>query len=196
MPDLETSQPIRRLPISLTNNKAGARLLCTNLVIKGARELVYLTAFGPSQEVRAFAQVLKDKNGDLDATLNGRQVSKVYSLGTNFPVRVVNLGNGHHGVLVVPEEDATRFIVGTSEPECFEIFQRHLNQEQFVHRDWHRPLFDLMPQIKPQIGNLLCYELNYDINHRVKQMLAQGQFRFPDSTADLTITRHEPEAAA
>ena len=44
--------------ISLIGHRATATVFCSNLILDNDRLIVLLSAYGPSQEVRAFAQIL------------------------------------------------------------------------------------------------------------------------------------------
>ena len=44
--------------ISLLGQRASATIFCNNLILDNDRLIVLLSAYGPSQEVRAFAQIL------------------------------------------------------------------------------------------------------------------------------------------
>ena len=51
--------------ISLLGQRASATIFCSNLILEDDRLIVLLSAFGPSQEVRAFAQILNDREAPL-----------------------------------------------------------------------------------------------------------------------------------
>ena len=51
--------------IALLGLRASASIFCSNLILDNDRLIVLLSAYGPSQEVRAFAQILHDRDAPL-----------------------------------------------------------------------------------------------------------------------------------
>ena len=64
--------------ISLMGQRASATIFCSNLVLEKERSIVLLSAYGPSQEVRAFAQILL-RSGSPLLKFPGRKGNRVVS---------------------------------------------------------------------------------------------------------------------
>ena len=62
--------------ISLLGQRASASIFCNNLILDNDRLIVLLSAYGPSQEVRAFAQILYDKEAPL-LEISGKKSNRV-----------------------------------------------------------------------------------------------------------------------
>ena len=145
--------------------------------------LVLLSAYGPSQEVRAFAQILCDREAPL-LKIPGRKGIRVSPGG---PVSLIcKMDNGYSGLYILPDRDR-RLIIGNCRDECFAIYSRILDQQQFVHRDWYLPLFDLAERLVPLIGEKMCYRLKDNIPEEVTNRIRYGGFAFSAATASITV---------
>ena len=176
--------------ISLLGLRASASIFCSNLVMDKDRLIVLLSAYGPSQEVRAFAQILHDREAPLlevpDKKSNRVAVGGLVSL-------ISKMDNGYSGLYILPERHR-RLIIGNNREECFTIYSRILDQQQFVHRDWYLPLFDMAELLVPIIGYKMCYRLKENIPEEVRNRIRYGGFAFPEPTANISIEVKEPPA--
>jgi len=169
--------------ISLLGQRASATIFCGNLILEEEKNISLLTAYGPSQEVRAFAQILCDREAPL-LKIPGRKGIRV-SLGG--PVSLIGkMDNGYSGLYILPDRER-RLIIGNCRDECFAIYSRILDQQQFVHRDWYLPLFDLAELLVPLIGEKMCYRLGENIAEEVTNRIRYGSFAFPAPTASITV---------
>jgi hypothetical protein len=173
-----------RPAISLLGQRASATILCSNLILEEDRLIILLTAYGPSQEVRAFAQILRDREPPL-LEIPGKKGVRV-SLGGVLSL-IARMENGYSGLYLLPNRER-RLIVGNSREECFAIYSRILDQQQFVHRDWYPPLFDLAEKLEPVIGSKLCYRHMGNVAEEVSNRIKNGDFAFPVSTAQITVS--------
>ena len=174
--------------ISLLGLRASASIFCSNLVLDNDRLIVLLSAYGPSQEVRAFAQILHDRDAPL-LEVPGKKSNRVAVGGT---VSLIGkMDNGYSGLYILPDRHR-RLIVGNNREECFAIYSRILDQQQFVHRDWYLPLFDMAELLVPLIGNKTCYRLKENVPEEVRNRIRYGGFAFPEPTADISIEVKEP----
>jgi hypothetical protein len=179
--------------ISLKGQKASATVICSNLIRDG-RKVLFLTAYGPSQEIGAFAQLLSDGEASLylnetcndeNTTDNGTPFIQK-TLSSSLPQIIPKIENGYSGLFVLPCLTEP-VIIGKSPDECFDIYGRILDQQQFVHRDWYQPMFDMATELLPVIGAKTCFQYAADLTHEVMQRLNSGEFSFPEPTADLTV---------
>ncbi len=173
--------------ISLLGQRASASIFCSNLILDNDRLIVLLSAYGPSQEVRAFAQILHDREAPLLETpgQDGRHIA----LGGSVSL-IARLDNGYTGLYILPDQQR-RLIVGNSREECFGIYSRILDQQQFVHRDWYLPLFDTAELLTPVIGNKTCYRHTENVPDEVRNRIRHGGFAFPEPTAHITVEVRE-----
>ncbi len=167
--------------ISLSGKRASATVFASNLIMSG-RKIAFLTAYGPTQEIRAFAQLLTSGEAELE-TEGLRQINVSY-LG--YPCMIPKLDNGYTGFYLVPPLES-RLVIGKSKRECFGIYSRILDQQKFVHRDWYEALFELATDVIPTIGVMNCYLTPADVANEVQQQLKCGAFSFPASTANLEV---------
>lgn len=174
--------------ISLKGKRATATVFCSNLIMKG-RNVAFLTAYGPSQEVRAFAQLLTSGEAELD-TENTRVINTSF---ISNPIMIPKLDNGYTGLYLVPPLES-RLVIGNSENECYGIYSRILDQQQFVHRGWYRDIFGLAKEVTPEIGVKKCYLTIENVAHEVQQRIRYGGFSFPASTANLEVETAEKKA--
>ncbi len=175
--------------ISLTGQRASATIFCSNLILDQERLIVLLTAYGPSQEVRAFAQILHDKEPPR-LEING---TKSRTVSPGGPVSLIGkMDNGYSGLYLLPGSQR-RLIIGNSREECFAIYSRILDQQQFVHREWYHPLFDLAEVLKPRIGAKVCCRLIENVPETVRIRIKQGLFTFPEATIGITVEVQTPQ---
>jgi hypothetical protein len=169
--------------ISLLGQRASATIFCNNLILDNDRLIVMLSTYGPSQEVRAFAQILYDKEAPL-LEIPGKKGSRISFGG---PVSLIGkMDNGYSGLYILPSKQR-RLIIGNNREECFTIYSRILDQQQFVHRDWYLPLFDMAELLVPQIGNKVCYRLIENVPEEVRNRIRYGGFAFPETTTGITV---------
>jgi hypothetical protein len=169
--------------ISLMGQRASATIFCSNLVLEEESRIVLLSAYGPSQEVRAFAQILCDREAPL-LKIPGSKGNRV-TVGGPFSL-IAKMDNGYTGLYILPDRER-RLIVGNSRKECFAIYSRILDQQQFVHRDWYLPLFDMAEFLVPQIGYKMCYRHIGNVPEEVSNRIRFGGFAFPGPTANITV---------
>lgn len=171
--------------ISLKGKRATATIFCSNLIMKG-RNVAFLTAYGPSQEVRAFAHLLTSGEAELE-TENTKVINTSF---LSNPTMIPKLDNGYTGLYLVPPL-SSQLVIGNSEDECFDIYSRVLDQQQFVHCDWYRDIFKLAKEMTPEIGVKKCYQTIENVAHEVQQRIKYGAFSFPVSTAELVVETNE-----
>ncbi len=170
--------------ISLLGQRASATIFCSNLLLVEERLIAFLSAYGPSQEVRAFAQILCDREAPL-LKIPGR---KGIRISVGGPVNLIaRMDNGYSGLYILPDRQR-RLIIGNCREECFAIYSRILDQQQFVHRDWYIPLFDTAELLLPLIGEKMCYRIGENITEEVTNRISYGEFAFPGPTASITVT--------
>lgn len=174
--------------ISLTGKRASATILVKDLIYRRLRDIVFLAAYGPSQEVRAFGQLLMEGG----ATLKIPEVATLRAARTEGMYRIIpNLPNGYSAIYVLPS--TKDYLLGDSKEECFGIFSRILDQTMFVHRDWYEELFDVVvEELSPTVGTKLCYRLKENIEKEVAERVAKGVFTMPAATADLVLEDVDP----
>ena len=176
--------------ISLLGQRASASIFCSNLILDSDRLIVLLSGYGPSQEVRAFAQILHDRESPL-LEVPDKKGTRVAVGGT---VSLIGkMDNGYTGLYILPDPKR-RLIVGNSREECFTIYSRILDQQQFVHRDWYLPLFDMAEELTPAIGTRKCYRHIENVPEEVRNRIRYGGFAFPESTASITVEVKEATA--
>lgn len=178
------------LTISLEGKRASATIFASNLMYRRLRDIVFLTAYGPTQEVRAFGQLLSEDG----TVLKVPEIITLRSVRCEGTYRIIpNLDNGYSAIYLLPS--AKDYLLGDSKEECFEIFSRILDQTEFVHRDWYEALFELAEELVPTVGTKKCYRLAQGIEQEVSRRVAEGIFSFPGSTADLTIEAQNAQGA-
>jgi len=87
--------------ISLLGLRASASIFCSNLVLIDDRLIVLLSAYGPSQEVRAFAQILHDREAPL-LEVPGKKSNRVAVGG--LVSLIAKMDNGYSGLYILPEQ--------------------------------------------------------------------------------------------
>jgi hypothetical protein len=96
------------------------------------------------------------------------------------------MDNGYSGLYILPSKQR-RLIIGNNREECFTIYSRILDQQQFVHRDWYLPLFDMAEFLVPQIGYKMCYRPIENVPEEVRNRIRFGGFNFPETTTGITV---------
>lgn len=169
--------------ISILGKRASASIFCSNLFLKDDRHIAMMTAYGPTQEVRAFSQILCD-NDPPQLKIPDHSDRRVRVGG---PMRLISkMANGYSGLYILPDPES-RLIIGNSQEECFAIYSRMLDQEQFVHRDWYQPLFDMAEELIPEIGNKTIYRHIENVADEVKKLIKYRGVYFPPPTADISV---------
>ena len=167
--------------ITLEGKRASATARVSNLILRGHVQAIYMTAYGPSQEIRAFAQILSDGGSRME--MNEKTVHNFTYKGS---MRMIpKLENGYSALYIIPT--GMDILIGDSQEKCFEIFSRILDQKQFVHRDWYLSLFNLAQEITPLIGTMKCFVPVSNVEGEVLERVQNGEFGMPAPTADLTI---------
>jgi len=169
--------------ISINGKRANATIFASNL-IRHTSSVIFLTAYGPTQEVRAFAQILLE-GGDIES--DACNITGV-SLGGIMKV-IPGMPNGYSGLYVIPA--GNKYIVGDTDEDCFNILSRVLDQAYFVHRDWYKEVTGLNARLDPKIGTKKCYIMVDNLEEEVRNRVKYGSLKFPVSTATLTIEKQE-----
>ncbi len=181
------------MKITISNDKASATVICRDLFLDdtqpGARTIFYLTAYGPTQEIRAFAQILTMK-GVLEC--HGKEMRQL-NIWSNHSLRVIpKMGEGYSGIYITPSADSP-YLIGASKAECYQVFARILDQREFVHRDWYETLFnEVSREIEPVTGNKRCWKFRaHDLKTEIVNRLRYGGLKMPQATAHFTINMEE-----
>lgn len=175
--------------ISIGGKKANATIFCSDL-IRHNSDVIFLKAYGPTQEVRAFAQILLE-SGDITSDNVNITSAKLAGIMKIIP----NLANGYSALFVVPTGNT--YIIGDTDEECFDILSRILDQAYFVHRDWYKEVVKLNARLDPKIGTKKCYILVKNLAEEVLNRVKFGAFKFPKVSASLTVeTIQKQEAPA
>ncbi|MDO3380416.1 hypothetical protein [Geoalkalibacter halelectricus] len=177
---------------SISNKKAAATLLCRDL-ISSNRKVLCLTAYGPTQEVRAFAHILAmGKDSHLRYfNAEGEDVGSVYQAYTPYSPKLIRMNEGYSGLYVIPDD--TSLLIADNEEGCFNIFSRILDQKEFVHRDWYRELFPVLTEkIEPLLGNLACFAFKQAaVKPEIENRVRYGGLKIPAPTAEFTFETEE-----
>lgn len=169
--------------ISIDGKRANATIFASNL-IRHTNDVIFLTAYGPTQEIRAFAQILLE-GGNIQC--ENTRISNAH-LGGIMKV-IPGMPNGYSGLYVIPTEN--KYLVGDTDEECFNIFARILDQAYFVHRSWYDELATLNARLEPIIGTKKCFIVPNDITNEVTGRVKYGGFKFPATTASITLEQKE-----
>jgi len=169
--------------ISLLGQRTSATIFCGDLILEENRLIVFLSAYGPTQEVRAFAQILCDREAPL-LKIRGRKGMRI-AVGGSIGL-IGKMDNGYSGLYIIPGCQR-RLIVGNSREECFTIYSRILDQQHFVHRDWYHHLFDKAEEILPLVGNKKCCRHIGDVEDEARKHIRDGSFVFPSPTASIMV---------
>ncbi len=179
--------------LTITNKKASATVLCKDLVAEN-RRVVCLSAYGPTQEVRAFAQILnlgQDSSLESEEKEGSGQVHIFQAYCPTLPRIIPKMGVGYSGLYVLPESHA--YLIGNSTDECFGIFSRILDQKEFVHRDWYDELFPALTEpLEVNIGSKVCFRFHLDkVKAEIPNRVRYGGLKIPPATAHFTIAKEE-----
>lgn len=179
--------------LTITNKKASATVLCKDLVAEN-RRVVCLSAYGPTQEVRAFAQILnlgQDSSLESEEKEGSGQVHIFQAYCPTLPRLIPKMGEGYSGLYVLPESHA--YLIGNSRDECFGIFSRILDQKEFVHRDWYGELFPALTEpLEVNIGSKVCFRFHLDkVKAEIPNRVRYGGLKIPAATAHFTIAKEE-----
>jgi hypothetical protein len=177
--------------LTITNKKASATVLCQDLIADN-RRVVCLSAYGPSQEVRAFAQILnlgQETTLESEEQEGGSQVHIYHAYCPTLPRIIPKMGEGYSGLYVLPGTHA--FLIGNSTEECFGIFSRILDQKEFVHRDWYAELFPVLTApVEVSIGSKVCFRYHLDkVKAEIPNRVRFGGLKIPPATAHFTIAK-------
>jgi hypothetical protein len=179
--------------ITIANDKASATVVCQDLIlddsVPGVRNIFYLNVYGPTQEIRAFAQILAMK-GALECHDNAIGPINVWS---SHPLRVIpKMGEGYSGAYITPSTDSS-FLIGNSKEDCYQVFSRILDQREFVHRDWYEALFnEVSMEIEPLVGIKRCWKFRArELKSEIVNRLKYGGLNMPPATAHFTIEKEE-----
>jgi len=170
--------------LSITGKRASATVFCSNLIIV-ERTIAFLTAYGPTQEIRAFAQLLTSEG----SRLHEPNDTLIASFDI-FSLQLLRLDNGYSAMYITPPLSGG-LLIGDSKAECFATYSRLLDQQHFVLRDWYRKLFDLAEPIEPRIGAKTCFRTVKDVAQEVRQLIGRKHCRFPEPTAHFVL-KQEP----
>jgi hypothetical protein len=143
-----------------------------------------MTAYGPSQEIRAFAQILSDGGSRMET--NEKTVNNLNYKGSLC--MIPKLDHCYSALYVIP--NGIEILIGDSEEKCFGIYSRILDQKQFVHRDWYLSLFNLAQEITPLIGSKRCFIPVSNVEKLVIERIQIGEFEMPAPTAEICIGMH------
>jgi hypothetical protein len=180
--------------ITLTCKKTAATIFCTNLILYPTKNIVYLKSFGPTQEVRAFAQMFREEpelmiHHDADPDTGNRPFDRVYSVKVFGNLRLIpNLGNGYTGLVIAPETH--NLLISATREECFTHFSRILDQEHFVHREWYEKLFSLAKEVPVSVGEGVCLFFPFEketVRNAIQEMLKWRSLSMPAPTEELTV---------
>lgn len=184
--------------IALTGKKASATVFVSNLIVVN-KQVRYLTAYGPTQEVRAFAQLLASGEAEAVIEENGVHKERIYNLSGRDVRFVTDLGNGYSGVFIIPAADS-HLLIGNSQAECYNIFSLILDQQEFVHRDWYPLMFSkIAKEIPTTLGSKRCWQYHPEsIPLIIAEALKWDAIMMPPTTAHLVVETMEtkPPAAA
>jgi hypothetical protein len=177
------------MPVNLTieGKRASATVFVSNLILHGSKA-VFMSAYGPSQEIRAFAQILSDGGSRMETG-----DTTMYSFTYKGTLGIIpKVENGYSALYILPT--GTEILIGDSEEECFEIYSRILDQKQFVYRNWYLTLFNLAQELPPLIGTKKCFIPIRNVEEQVLERIQSGEFEMPAPTAEIIIEKKEDTA--
>ncbi len=181
--------------ISIQNKKASATLIVEDFIesLLG-KDILFMTAYGPTQELRCFAQILGSKDGTLEINEGDTNVRRINNSQCLQTMAILQKPEHGYSALVITPTDCST-IIGTTEEECFAVFGRILDQSEFVHRDWYRFVWDqVVKKVDPAVGKRLCYQFRKaEITSSIQGGLQYGGITMPPATADLTLAVHEKQ---
>lgn len=181
-----------RAIVSLEEKKVGARIFCTNLFLDN-QNVLFFTGFGPTQEVRAFAQLLAHEGTLVVTDEAGANIERIYGARTENQIWIAKGPEGQSLIYSLPR--GTAQIFAPSEDEARTVFYRLLEQQQFVLKDWFPVLFSELPRLQPTVGSMFGCDSMANVEARVKEGLAAQDFRFPPPTAHLVLEQSEKKGS-
>ena len=178
---------------TISNTKGGSRIICSDMVLLTNSNIAYFSGYGPSQEVRAFAQHLQKGESRLEIIdqEDGGEIFCRYSMTSAFKIRFTTLAQGYAGISVLP--DSEDVIISDTEDESRKIFYSLLSLKYFAHQDWYPALFKSLKKLETVVGNKTGFFNNINIENSVRMGLADGSFVFPESTESLVLEVLEDE---
>lgn len=176
--------------VTISNKKSATTLIVEDFIDSPVgRDILLMTAYGPTQELRCFAQILGSKDGFLEITEGDNRILSINQAQCLQTMSIIHKPEHCYSALsIVPSTVST--IIGNSDEECYGIFSRILDQMEFVHRDWYRFVWDKVAiSVTPQVGTRSCYIFTKSrIDEVVKGGLEYGGISMPAPTANLTMT--------
>jgi len=171
--------------MSITGKRAAAAVFVFSC-FSDQRKVVELEAAGPSQEIRAFSQILTEGENQVEITFEDGETSHFHNMQLSGVIRIIpNWEHGYSGLYVFPA--GTDYIIGENDAECHTIFSRILDQAHFVHRDWYQEIAKLAGKLDPLVGTKKCLLMPENIADEVQNRVKYGGFTFPEPTASLTV---------
>lgn len=183
--------------ISIKGKTAAATLLTNNFIERQhGNEIIFMTAYGPTQEVRCFAQVLFTKEGDLTVENEENGIlARHYKAKTSQTCQILpHISNGYSGLFIIPKA-TSNIIVASTQRDCYDIFTRIMDQQEFAHRNWYPHLFEKSTtKVESAVGGKACYIFDREkIEHFIVGGLEHGSLQMPPPTAMLNLTASQSE---
>lgn len=177
--------------ISITGKTAVATVFASNLITHNG-DVIFLTAYGPSQETRAFSQILLQGGSRMEVQFEDDKTRTIHDPKLAGRIGMLTeLEHGYTALYVIPT--GTDYIVGDNEAECMGILSRILDQHHFVLQAWYKGVRKLAEEVKPILGTKKCLITPQNIETEVQQRVSSGQFRFPVAVVSLTVEKAEEE---
>jgi hypothetical protein len=173
--------------ITLKNNRdLGAKIVATQLINENKR-ICYLEGFGPSSEVRCFAQLLRKGDSDLSVPTETDQVNTIRKtiIPDTCDIRVVALQNDYMAILVVPSN--TTYLVADTEEQLFKLFSRELDQKHFGCKVWYETIYQETMLLHPIIGDKACRVNNINVHDVISEKLSSNTFAIPTTEHEINI---------
>lgn len=175
--------------LTAVGKTASAAVRVSNLITTGMNGhcILYMTAYGPTSEIRCLAQLLfeaQHMNFD-DRRLNSPRPKD----GTLYRI-IPKLAHGFSALYLYPT--GTKYIIKASREDCFNVFSRILDQQYFAHLDWYENLFAMHAnEVIPLIGNKSCFLVPDTLTESIQKGVKSGDLPFPSPTQSLTIETKE-----
>ncbi len=170
--------------VSIVGKKASATVMVRDLITTKAHGdcILFLTAYGPTQEIRCFAQLLFD--GEVLSSDNVTIRSAKPRQGSVFKI-IPNLEHGYSAMYLYPT--GCEYIIADTDEEVLTIFSRVLDQKYFVHRSWYEEIAKLILPLTPIAGNKKCFMVADNLAEEVANRVKYGGLQFPTVTATLAV---------
>lgn len=181
--------------VTISNRRSSATLIVEDFIAtKG--DILLMTAYGPTQEVRCFAQILGSKDGELEVYDGESRLARLNDAKSLQAMQLLHKPEYCYSALSITPCSTTT-IIGENEEDCFNVFSRILDQSEFVHREWYRFVWEKVSTgIPAQVGKRICYLYSKSrIDEVVKGGLNYGGIAMPASTVDLTMNVIKNESA-